>query len=140
MWLIIILTVLLTALLLLAIYRQLQNPPQPQLIMQEIIQQPVMQPDQERCQIQGLNSKLVLLCEKSNRYNPHYSPKTSMEHVRIADHDSTNKYDIFVSAVQESSKFLYANSLLVHGRLPKAQTRKLFRRNDKATKKHYILS
>ena len=122
MWLIIILPVLLTALLLLAIYRQLQNPPQPQLIMLEIIQEPVTQPDQERCCIQGLNSELVpLICEKSSRCNLHHSPKTSMENVRIAD--STNKYNIFVSAVQESSKCLYANSLLVHGRLPKAQTR-----------------
>ena len=121
MWLIIILAVLFTTLLLLAIYQQLQNLPQPQLIMQEIIQQPVMQPDQERYQIQGLNSELVLHCKKSSRCNLHHSPKTSMENVRIAD--STNEYNIFVSAVQESSKCLYADSLLVHGRLPKAQTR-----------------
>ena len=80
-----------------------------------------MQRDQERCQIHGLNSELVLLGEKSSRCNLHHSPKTSMEHVRIVD--STNEYNIFVSAVQESSKCLYANSLLVLGRLPKAQTR-----------------
>ena len=89
--------------------------------MLEIIQQPVMQPDQERSCIQGLNSELVLLGEKSSRCNLYHSPKTSMEHVRIAD--SKNEYNIFVSAEQESSKCLYANSSLVHGRLPKAQTR-----------------